>query len=59
MQDLASFTGPGYEQEDDITLLVVEREASPGGAAVNEPLQTLASSTFPASRATNARPPSR
>jgi serine phosphatase RsbU (regulator of sigma subunit) len=25
MQSLARFTGPGYEQEDDITLLVVER----------------------------------
>ena len=32
IQDLASFTGPGYEQEDDITLLVVG-EAGPGGAA--------------------------
>jgi serine phosphatase RsbU (regulator of sigma subunit)/anti-sigma regulatory factor (Ser/Thr protein kinase) len=26
MQALAAFTGPGYEQEDDITLLVVERD---------------------------------
>jgi len=47
MQDLDSFTGPGYEQEDDITLLVVEREAGPGGAAVNEPLQTVAMFDLP------------
>ena len=32
---LADFTGPGYEQEDDITLLVVERDApiAAGGPA--------------------------
>jgi serine phosphatase RsbU (regulator of sigma subunit)/anti-sigma regulatory factor (Ser/Thr protein kinase) len=27
MKDLAEFTGPNYEQEDDITLLVMERES--------------------------------
>jgi serine phosphatase RsbU (regulator of sigma subunit)/anti-sigma regulatory factor (Ser/Thr protein kinase) len=29
MQELAAFTGPDHEQEDDITLLVLEREAKP------------------------------
>jgi anti-sigma regulatory factor (Ser/Thr protein kinase) len=29
MQDLEDFTGSGYEQEDDITLLVLEREQVP------------------------------
>ena len=35
MQSLADFTGPGYEQEDDITLLVVECDApiAAGGPA--------------------------
>jgi anti-sigma regulatory factor (Ser/Thr protein kinase) len=40
MQNLAAFTGPGYEQEDDITLLVVERDSLP--AAAEDSLQTLA-----------------
>ena len=32
LQELAAFTGPGYEQEDDITLLALERTPSqPGG----------------------------
>jgi serine phosphatase RsbU (regulator of sigma subunit)/anti-sigma regulatory factor (Ser/Thr protein kinase) len=40
MQSLAEFTGPGYEQEDDITLLVVERDADLTSTV--DRLQTLA-----------------
>jgi serine phosphatase RsbU (regulator of sigma subunit)/anti-sigma regulatory factor (Ser/Thr protein kinase) len=45
MAALAAFTGPGYEQEDDITLLVVDRDAAP--AALEESLQTLAEFDIP------------
>ena len=45
MQDLASFTGPGYEQEDDITLLVIDRDAATTTAAGG--LQTLAEFDIP------------
>jgi serine phosphatase RsbU (regulator of sigma subunit)/anti-sigma regulatory factor (Ser/Thr protein kinase) len=39
MQNLEAFTGLGYEQEDDITLLVLERENKP---AADAELQSLA-----------------
>jgi hypothetical protein len=29
MEELESFTGEGWEQEDDITLLTLKRSASP------------------------------
>ena len=45
MQALASHTGTGYEQEDDITLLVVDRDAMP--ASVGKGLQTLAEFDIP------------
>ncbi|MBE0695961.1 MAG: SpoIIE family protein phosphatase [Anaerolineaceae bacterium] len=35
MQALETFTGPNYEQEDDITLLVIEREAAAAAALQN------------------------
>jgi serine phosphatase RsbU (regulator of sigma subunit)/anti-sigma regulatory factor (Ser/Thr protein kinase) len=46
MQELAAFTGPDHEQEDDITLMVVERDASPLQAAPAD-LQTLAEFDLP------------
>ena len=33
LRDLDSFTGPGWEQEDDITLVVLERSASAAAAS--------------------------
>lgn len=45
IQSLASFTGPGYEQEDDITLLVVERDSLP--QETPDGLQTLAEFDIP------------
>jgi anti-sigma regulatory factor (Ser/Thr protein kinase) len=33
MQALTDFTGPGWEQEDDVTLLLIERRRMPVGAA--------------------------
>jgi serine phosphatase RsbU (regulator of sigma subunit)/anti-sigma regulatory factor (Ser/Thr protein kinase) len=45
MKDLDSFTGPGYEQEDDITLLVIDRDAGADGGA--PPMQTLAEFDIP------------
>jgi serine phosphatase RsbU (regulator of sigma subunit)/anti-sigma regulatory factor (Ser/Thr protein kinase) len=46
MKELDAFTGPGYEQEDDITLLVIERDAAPGGSG-ESPQQTLAEFDIP------------
>ena len=40
MQDLAAFTGPDYEQEDDITLLMIERSGMAGSSG--DPMQLLA-----------------
>jgi len=37
MNALAAFTGPGYEQEDDITLLVIERQLT----AVGQPAEQV------------------
>jgi hypothetical protein len=36
LRELEVFTGPGYEQEDDITLLALERvpDAAPGSGSV-------------------------
>jgi serine phosphatase RsbU (regulator of sigma subunit)/anti-sigma regulatory factor (Ser/Thr protein kinase) len=41
LADLAAYTGPDWEQEDDITLLMLEREASPP----NLPLLTRSSAS--------------
>jgi anti-sigma regulatory factor (Ser/Thr protein kinase) len=46
MKELDAFTGPGYEQEDDITLLVIERDAALAGAG-GSPQETLAEFDIP------------
>jgi anti-sigma regulatory factor (Ser/Thr protein kinase) len=45
MQALGAFSGPGYEQEDDITLLVIERDAAPD--ATPDGFQTLVEFDLP------------
>jgi serine phosphatase RsbU (regulator of sigma subunit)/anti-sigma regulatory factor (Ser/Thr protein kinase) len=45
MQAHAAFTGPGYEQEDDITLLVIERD--PAQASSDQGLEMLAEFDLP------------
>ena len=52
MGALEDFTGPGYEQEDDITLLVIERSAQP---AAQQGEQLLAEFDIP-SQPGNERP---
>jgi serine phosphatase RsbU (regulator of sigma subunit)/anti-sigma regulatory factor (Ser/Thr protein kinase) len=47
MQSLADFTGPGYEQEDDITLLVLERDPQPEPLPMQKPVRVLADFSLP------------
>jgi serine phosphatase RsbU (regulator of sigma subunit)/anti-sigma regulatory factor (Ser/Thr protein kinase) len=43
LHELAAFTGPAWEQEDDVTLVTLERSAeAPDAAAVSADWQTLA-----------------
>jgi hypothetical protein len=53
LDELNAFTGPGWEQEDDVTFVTLER--MPVEEKHNEEMELWSSSACPASRATSAR----